>query len=216
MVNTRIVLTYSFDELNDKAKARARDWFREGVTSGWWEFDDIVECAKRLGIEIETRVTKTTKGRVFEETAIDFQLSYSQGDYAAFEGTWKWSAKPETEGVPYRSFAAAINEYAPMDSTLMAIAAQLDSCTGDAAIVKSEHNRYFPRFNTMRENDEITDAEHPGTVKDALQKFERWMYDNIRGQYESINSDENVDDTIRANEYEFTSNGKIYPYNLGE
>jgi hypothetical protein len=42
---------YTFDELSDKAKERARDWWRQGALSyDWWEF--IYEDAERVGLKI--------------------------------------------------------------------------------------------------------------------------------------------------------------------
>lgn len=42
---------YQFDELSDKAKETARDWFREGALYyGWW--DSIYEDAATIGLKI--------------------------------------------------------------------------------------------------------------------------------------------------------------------
>lgn len=43
---------YSFDELSDEAKEKARDWYRKGGLDyeGW---DFILEDAKRIGIQID-------------------------------------------------------------------------------------------------------------------------------------------------------------------
>jgi len=42
---------YQFDELNDKAKERARDWYREGALNDeWW--DCIYEDAEKAGLKI--------------------------------------------------------------------------------------------------------------------------------------------------------------------
>jgi hypothetical protein len=42
---------YEFDELDDKAKDRARDWFREGCLGyDWW--DGIYEDANTIGLKI--------------------------------------------------------------------------------------------------------------------------------------------------------------------
>jgi len=49
----RIIETkvYEFDELDDKAKERARDWYREGALDyKWW--DAIYDDAARIGLRI--------------------------------------------------------------------------------------------------------------------------------------------------------------------
>lgn len=45
------VKLFKFDELDDKAKERARDWFRQG-NDGSFEWENVKEDAKSVGIEI--------------------------------------------------------------------------------------------------------------------------------------------------------------------
>lgn len=46
-----IVKLYKFEELTEKAKEKARDWFRSGF-DGQFEFDTILEDAKEVGLKI--------------------------------------------------------------------------------------------------------------------------------------------------------------------
>lgn len=44
---------YTFDELSDSAKEKARDWYRNGCLDyEWW--DSIFDDAKRIGLQIES------------------------------------------------------------------------------------------------------------------------------------------------------------------
>jgi hypothetical protein len=50
-MRTETVNIYKFNELSDKAKDSARDWWREGALDyGWWE--SIYEDAERIGLKI--------------------------------------------------------------------------------------------------------------------------------------------------------------------
>ena len=50
-MRTETINIYTFDELSDKAKDRARDWWRQGALDyGWWEC--IYEDAERIGLKI--------------------------------------------------------------------------------------------------------------------------------------------------------------------
>jgi hypothetical protein len=52
MVREKIIKLYTFEELSDKAKERARDWYREGALDHeWW--DATYEDAERAGLKIE-------------------------------------------------------------------------------------------------------------------------------------------------------------------
>jgi hypothetical protein len=52
-MKTLELTVYTFDELSEKAKERARDWFREASSSDkWWEH--IYEDAARAGLTIQS------------------------------------------------------------------------------------------------------------------------------------------------------------------
>lgn len=44
--------------------------------------------------------------------------------------------------------------------------------------------------------------------KAKARTFADWIYRQLESEYEHVNSDESVAETIRANEYEFTADGK--------
>lgn len=50
-MKTLKIVVYDFDELSDKAKEKARDWYREGALDyDWW--DSTYEDAERIGLKI--------------------------------------------------------------------------------------------------------------------------------------------------------------------
>src|SRR5690349_7069500 len=96
---------FTFDELSDDAKDKAREWYREASCHDeWWDavYDDATQCGKILGIRIDK---------------IYFSGFWSQGDCAQFEGDYSY-AKGSTK---------AIREYAPKDETLHKIADTLQA-----------------------------------------------------------------------------------------
>lgn len=46
-------------------------------------------------------------------------------------------------------------------------------------------------------------------VTKALRDFNRWIFRRLQDEYEYLTSDEQVEESIRANEYEFTEDGTI-------
>lgn len=132
---------YQFDQLDETAKERARDWLRyvDGSYGDFYEevINDADVCARLLGIALDGRLSSK---RTVQETrnAVFYSVSHSQSDYVTFTGTWK-DEPPEREdvaskvakklnGIPqyYTSFLEAISEYAPKDEALHAIATILD------------------------------------------------------------------------------------------
>ena len=84
--DTKITTVYTYAELSDAAKEKARDNYREGnLDYDWWEsvYTDAIELAAVMGIEIGVR-------RGGKEPAIFFSGFCSQGDGACFEGTYRY------------------------------------------------------------------------------------------------------------------------------
>jgi hypothetical protein len=196
-MKTKTVNLYAFDELSDKAKARARQWWREGgFDYEWWDSteDDARQIAALMGLEIDELM---------------FRGFWSQGDGASFTGRYSYA----------KGSVKAVKDYAPQDTRLHKIAESLQAIQrknlyGLSANVTRGHNSNFYRHeNTMYiqvetragdwANDEAQEA-----VSEALKDFARWYYRQLEKEYDYLNSDEAVDESIRANEYTFTETGK--------
>ena len=58
MPQTFEVTVFKFNELDDKAKEKAREWYREGALNyDWWDsvYEDAERIAEILGIELKHR-----------------------------------------------------------------------------------------------------------------------------------------------------------------
>lgn len=56
--------------------------------------------------------------------------------------------------------------------------------------------------------DMTADAED--AVAEALRDLARWLYRQLKREYECLTSDEAVDEAITANEYTFTATGRRF------
>lgn len=63
--------------------------------------------------------------------------------------------------------------------------------------------RDSPTWQDMTE-----DAED--SIIEALRDLARWLYRQLEAEYDHLTSDEAIDDSIIANEYTFTENGRRY------
>ena len=208
----RVVETnvFQYDELDDRAKERAREWYSRHVfeDSCDWEFvyEDAVRVAEILGIEISTSPVRLMSGKSRQETDIYFSGFWSQGDGACFEGTYRY-AKGATK---------KIRQYAPQDKELHRIADELQAvqrkhfyhliasmnhtghyCHSGCMSVEVEHNE--DRYR------DIGDAEEE--ITQLMRDFADWIYERLESEYEYQTSDEAVEEAIRANEYEFDEEG---------
>lgn len=153
-----IIKAYQFNELSDKAKEKARQWFREGNdgADGW---ECIKEDAANVGLKI-----------------VSLPL-YVQG---MPEGELIWDALEVAEEI--------IREHGPACDTHQTALCYLPA-------LKKENDENL--------SDEREKAEHE-FLNDLLEDY-RVMLQKV-DEYQ--NSDKYVDETIEANEYEFTEEGK--------
>lgn len=205
-MKTHEIKTYTFDELpTDAAKEKAREWWKN-IDGGNWVSDFCIDNAKEVFALMG-----------FEINRVYFRGFWSQGDGACFESTWC-----------ARDVGAALSrvkKYAPQDEVLHQLAKE---CERIAQLFPNAYLRVVHRGHYYHEHctdftfcitddngDEIdTDARGhaeenlSGIAKDAM----RWIYRQLEKDYEYSQSDEVVDDTLRANEYEFTEDGERFKY----
>ncbi len=216
---------YQYDELSDKAKEKARDWYRDvNCEDSYWSecvIDDAATVAGLLGLGINQTAYKTMGGETRYKPTIYFSGFWSQGDGACVEGTWRASDVKVEE----------LKEYAPQDKELHRIV------DGLAEIAKEYPDGYFKvrhRGHYSHSGCTVFDVELPNTQEDELEydspefkllqvklgededtlielarDFMNWVYRQLEKEWTHQNSDEQVEESIRANEYEFLEDGTI-------
>lgn len=193
---------YRFDELDDDAKEKARDALRDiNVDFDWYEyvFDDAKRCGALLGIDVD---------RIY------FSGFWSQGDGACFEGEyryrkgWRKALRGEIGGddlqtlerigddlqaVQKRAFygvtASTIQRGRYMHEQCMSVSVNAETPAGDDIC---------EGFESLEED-----------MTEALRDFACWIYRALEREYEYQTSDEAIETTIEANEYEFDEFGHL-------
>lgn len=180
---------YEFDELSDDAKEKAREWFREGNPDyDWW--DHIFTVAHDIGAVL---------GFDISEKDIHFSGFSSQGDGASFSGSWS----------PPKAPVANMRKLGFSGDTGKVL---LDMARDAWAVVRSmtkDEREEAPYTVAKSHRYHNVTCEHDG-VQDLARDFASWIYKALNEEYDYQNSDEVVDENIRANEYTFTVNGKRY------
>ena len=208
---------FKFDELNDRAKEKAREWWRQGCCQDWepnfWEFED---CAKKLGIEFAKRKRQCQAPNIY-----DPDINYSVGDrgeFCVFAGSWTY--RPEA--------VDDITADGWTDTTLLDIANELQrawtavamaggteltarmttrscGCSSMSMDIEVESN-----VSEVDDPDLLVDGVPPfaaETVGECMTDFARWMLKLFRDDYNSLFEDEYIDETLVSNEYEFDEDG---------
>lgn len=184
---------FKFDELSDRAKEKARDWWRSASGPN----DDFyAECVKE---------TASDAAKILGISILGWNWSgfSSQGDGAAFMGYYTYA----------KGAAKAIRDEFPTATALHAIADELQAAQR-RAFYRLRAECRISRDNNMSVI--VTDGTEYGnvpltaesTIEDAMTDFAHWFYKTLESEYEYQNADEQVDESIRANEYEFTEEGE--------
>ena len=200
---------YGFDELSDRTKERAREWWRDCENNDF-DTDYVIEDAQRmgaiLGIEFDTRPVKLLGGGTRYDPAVYWSGFSSQGDGACFEGRYRY-----TKGA-----AKAIRKEAPTDTRLHAIADALQDAQRAAFYrleARCQHRGHYYHSGCMqvdvwdRENEYSTSVDEE-PIAQALRDFADWIYRQLETEHEWRMADEQVDDAITANEYTFDAEGR--------
>jgi hypothetical protein len=202
MPQTICTTVYTFDELTDAAKNHARDWYRDGREGS--DLQHVIEDAARmgeiLGFSFKARAVPLLNGTTRYEPCIWWSLGYTQSDGAWIEADYAYA----------KGAHRTIREEAPTDTDLHDLA--------DRLLALQKRHRYqltaTVRDSDRRSMDLDLDAPHntDGTVyaemRSIVEDFEQWIYRQLRTEDEYQSSDEQVDETIRANEYTFTEDGR--------
>ncbi len=190
---TTTTTIYTYDELDDSAKDRAREII--GSWNAEWEGDNLTDYFAEFLAE-----------QGFPSDKIEYSLGYSQGDGVAFYGSidldvWFAANSRKTYYRTLRNY----NPWARIDSNSWSNHYS-HSNTMDV-IAGSEYDYSTnPLVGEKREASlaELRD-ELEESVRDMSHKLEKLGYESIEYCY----SDEAVRENCEANEYRFTEEGEV-------
>ena len=208
----RIIETtvYTIDELSDEAKENARRWYRrQGLYDEWYDFvyEDFGTICRILGVTLATTPVQLYGGGIRDKPRIMFSGFANQGDGACFEGWWSHA----------RGSRKAIRAHAPKDEGLHRIAdVLLETAKRNFYQLNAtvrHRGRYCHEYCMAIEVERDSPTWQPptdgaeDTVIEALRDLARWLYRQLRSEYEHQTSDEVVDEALDANAFSFTAEG---------
>jgi hypothetical protein len=199
---------YDYSELSDEAKEKARDWYRTrwAHDSDWGEsvLSDFTEAIRALGFDPASGNPNIRP----RPSGIYYSGFSSQGDGACFEGSWSAvDCKPAK--------VKALIEDRPKDLELVRIAVELSmlaTAYPNACASLTHRGRYYHEmtvdvdFDPNDGNGE-PDNEHTEEFTELARGLMRYLYRRLESEYEYLNSDEVVAESLEVNGYEFTADG---------
>ena len=222
MPHKKCKTVYFFDELDEKAKENAREWFRRDYPHyDWWDssYESFSDAAKYLGIDINKKPVKLMGGGTRYDPSIWFSGFYTQGSGSSFDGTWRaedvQADKLKADFTSDTELHRLADIFASIAKDNPEMTATIKSQRDNDISVGVEHGETrdeivnelvydSPEYKAQVEKD----SEREDELTEALRDFNRWIFKSLQQEYEHLTSDEQVDESIRANEYEFTKEGK--------
>jgi hypothetical protein len=212
MPEVKVYTVYKFDELSESAKDKARDWYR-GFDSDFdneFVFDDAVRVGALMGIEIATRSVRLYGGGFGTSPVIYYSGFSSQGDGACFEGSYRY-----VKGA-LKALRKEIGSESKGDKELLRIATALQAIQRKAfyglTATMSHRGHYYHSGCMAVSVEDRTGYEVGGdfeeTIVQLMRDFADWIYNQLEAEYWFRQSDAQVDESIRANEYTFDEDGK--------
>lgn len=203
-----ITQVYSYNELQPKAQAKARDWWQTtGMSHENWDEEvrtDFLEVAKILGVTVDKRSFPSKRGEVFE-----LKLYYSltgQSAGACFDGHYQYK----------KGCTKQIKEYAPQDKELHAIAEKLTATQRKHGFkiscrIASHPQCLFSSAMDMDYPDGLDiDRKELDKVGDAIRDLADWLHKQLQSLWTAINEDAFIAEELEAGEYEFLADGSYY------
>lgn len=203
MPKTLQYTVYTYDELSDDAKEKAREWFRESSAADTDFANFVIEDAQTIAGILGIEFNKLKR----DAPAVYWSGFASQGDGASFDGSYSYS-----EDAP-----RLIREHAPEDAELHRIADALEKLQAEhgfklsAACKVTGHyvHAYCMDVEVFADDADISE-ETEKELTQLLRDFANWVYAQLESANDDANSDEVVAETIEANEYTFKADGRRF------
>jgi hypothetical protein len=202
---------YKFDELKPDAQNKVVELLRDINTDyQWWDetYEDFFRITKYFGIDVDLKNTW-------------FTLQYSQSDGSSY------AAKVDAVRLIQCIKSMSWKEYAPKENFSFPVVSRnvdriiklIQLTIIDIQIIVSPVNRETniridleENYSNSRrlENIETAIGELEQIVTTTCKELNRFLYQNLRNEYEYLSGRDTIIETIKANEYEFYQDGTIY------
>lgn len=183
-METRTYEVYKFSELTKDQQVKATENLRDINTDYDWyrfELEDYCEDLDKQG---------------FEDAEITFSGFWSQGDGASFTAIVNLEKFLKVRKLSNK-YRKELNTYKSGELSIK--------------IIKSSHQyeHEYTMATDISDDNDLLRSELDDLILEEAREQARSIYKNLRDSYEYLVSDEAITETIEANDYDFTVDGKI-------
>jgi len=196
---------FTYDKLSNNTKQHTLEKLWDlNVGYDWWDFlfDDVANIAELFGLDIRhTRKERMDKSYFYKPT-IYFSGFSSQGYGACFEGRYSYQ----------KGGLKAVMDYAPKDEELHRIVRDLQNLQRRnfyKVTFRTYHRGHYSHENCMYLDNYEGAEQYEDDFLEVMRDFARWIYRRLEEEYDWLTSEQQIVESIRSNEYEFTEEGEL-------
>ena len=209
---------YQYDELSEDAKQTAREWYANGLDYDWWTdtYEDLGTTASIVGIAVDKRKVKLMGGGTREDYDFSFDLGYRNSfhftGYYSYDKGWKELAKKEygkdvfTRDTKEDKTAAFLQEWDKLQHSIQRPAFYGLSCKISSCSWNNGMSLDCRHITTTGYENYATDAQEKD-LEELIELFQVYALSMLNAEWDYLNSDEAIEESIRANDYEFDECG---------
>jgi hypothetical protein len=214
MPTTKTTTLFKFNELSDKAKEKAREWYRQAAS---WDDNGDFDCLRD-----DLRDMLAIAG--FELDQAYYRGFWSQGDGASFTGTYQYRKgwrKEYLDAYPVKGEDGKVEVWHQHNAKVLGYLdaiAKANRANFYDLYVTITHRGHYYHSGCMAVNVELNGnyrdrysdlaKDSEDTIVDNFRYIADDFYYRLKEAYDWRNADEQVDEAILANEYDFTEDGQ--------
>lgn len=188
-----------YNELDDSAKEKAREWMRSGVDEDNYWSESVIEDWKQI-----------LEFLGFYDVDIFWSGFWSQGDGACFVGKWRDFYVEYNKLVEYLG-AEKAEEYGAFFHKMRVFK---DMGATETHFVKLIHHSNYCHEHSISYDFDMPVGEFSvegfeEDFKEACKYLMRQIYRQLEQEYEYQTSDEALEECILANDYDFNEEGEV-------
>lgn len=215
MPRTKTITLYEYDELpTERAKERAREWYRDGTVHDnsivEHTVEDFADGLKALGFEVsKRRGTRTELALYWDTNPIGgaFDATWSAGRFLTGVRALLSDRPREYNDATGKVQLCEVNQiWHTAAEALNVIVSQYPDAYG--SVTSGRYMNVTAEFNDGGDSDSEPDDAAAEDFAAVCRDLAHALGRAVNAEWEYQTSDETVAETIRANEYTFTEDGK--------
>lgn len=205
------IKVFKFDELNDAAKEKAFQWYYEiAASDDWWEsvYASFRDLCKYIEIEVDLKKTYFN-GFSHQGSGSSFTADIiNTAECLRAIQAKAWGKDFNEDVIRFDPLPKRLERVVRlMETGSIAYSTDIIPTNREASVSAKQWYSFEGEYLSDLSNIEKCMEELEEYIQDVADTLNNWLYKSLDTEYEYITSREQMAESMRANEYEFTADG---------